>query len=132
MTPRESKNADPAAIQFIVDEIESVPHLEALLLIRSSRPQKWTLEELGKRLYITPEAARILIDDLIRRKLLELDSTGPSSSYYYAASDEQDRVIGLVDDIYRRQLVRVSQLIHSKPSAAVRDFARAFRFTKDE
>jgi predicted ArsR family transcriptional regulator len=129
MTQEQGKGADAAAIQFILDQIESVPHLEALLLIRNSRPQKWSVEDLSKRLYISREAVRILLDDLIRRKLLALDSA--ASTYYYAASDEQDRLIGLVDDIYRRQLVRVTQLIHSKPSAAVRDFARAFRFTKE-
>jgi predicted ArsR family transcriptional regulator len=130
MTSPENEGADPAVIQFILDEIESVPHLEALLLIRNSRPRKWTAADLSKRLYISREGIRILLDDLIRRKLLLIDSA--DSTYYYAASDERDQVIGLVDTTYRRQVVRVSQLIHSKPSAAVRDFARAFRFTKKD
>jgi len=130
MTPPEDKGADAAVVQFILDEIESVPHLEALLLIRNSRPRKWNVQDLSKRLYISREGVRILLDDLIRRRLLLFDSAG--SAYYYAASDERDQLIGSVDEIYRRQVVRVSQLIHSKPSAAVRDFARAFRFTKDE
>lgn len=130
MSSQESKGADAAVIQFLLDEIESVPHLEALLLVRNSRPRKWTVEDLSKRLYISREGIRILLDDLIRRKLLLADPA--DSTYYYAASDERDRLIGSVDETYRRQLVRVSQLIHSKPSAAVRDFARAFRFTKEE
>jgi len=37
----------------------------------------------------------------------------------------------MVDETYRREVVRVSTLIHSKPSSPVRDFARAFRFTKE-
>ncbi len=130
MASEQNKGADAAVIQFILDEIESVPHLEALLLLRNSRPQKWTVENLSKRLYISREGVRILLDDLVRRKLLLVDSA--DSTYYYAASDERDRLIGRVDETYRHQLVRVSQLIHSKPSAAVRDFARAFRFTKEE
>lgn len=130
MSPQEDKGADAAAIQFILDEIESVPHLEALLLIRNSHPRKWKVEDLSKRLYISREGVRILLDDLIRKKLLLVDSA--DSTYHYAASEERDLVIGLVDQTYRRQVVRVSQLIHSKPSAAVRDFARAFRFTKEE
>ena len=36
-----------------------------------------------------------------------------------------------VDTTYRRELIRVSRLIHSKPSAAVREFARAFRLKKE-
>lgn len=130
MSPQENPPADAAVVQFILDEIESVPHLEALLLIRSSRPRKWTVEDLSKRLYISREGVRILLDDLIRRKLALFDA--PSSTYSYAASEDRDRVIRSLDEIYRRQVVRVSQLIHSKPSAAVRDFARAFRFTKKD
>jgi hypothetical protein len=36
-----------------------------------------------------------------------------------------------VDATYRRELVRISSMIHSKPSPAVRQFARAFRLKKD-
>lgn len=126
----ESNPSDAAVIQFILDQIESVPQLEALLLLSNTRPRKWTIDELSKRLYVKRETVRIILDDLLRKKLLSLDSA--DSIYYYAAPEEQDRLIRLLDEIYRRQIVRVSQLIHSKPSAAVRDFARAFRFTKEE
>jgi predicted ArsR family transcriptional regulator len=131
MTPQDNKPADAAVVQFILDQIESVPHLEALLLLRNSRPQKWSVETLGKRLYINPEAVRVILDDLIRRDLVAADSSGPSY-FYESRSPERDEIIAHVDETYRRQVVRISQLIHSKPSAAVRDFARAFRFTKDQ
>jgi len=127
----EQDNTDAAVIRFIIGQIESVPHLEALLLLRDTRPQRWTVSDLSKRLYIGREAARGLLEDLIHRELIHRDAE--STTYFYeAASDDQDRLIAQVDDTYRRQLVRISQLIHSKPSAAVRDFARAFRFTKKD
>jgi predicted ArsR family transcriptional regulator len=124
-------NTDAAVIRFILDQIESVPNLEALLLLRDTRPQKWTISDLSKRLYISRDAARGLLEDLIHRGLIHRDADG-TAYFYQAASEEQDQLIGLVDETYRRQLVRISQLIHSKPSAAVRDFARAFRFTKKD
>ena len=124
-------NADAAVIRFILDQIESVPHLEALLLLRDTCPRKWTISDLSKRLYIGRDAARGLLDDLVRRELVHRDAEG-TSYLYKAASEEQDQLIARVDEMYRRQLVRISQLIHSKPSAAVRDFARAFRFTKKD
>jgi hypothetical protein len=37
-----------------------------------------------------------------------------------------------VDAIYRKEVVRISSLIHSKGSAGLRDFARAFRIRKDK
>jgi predicted ArsR family transcriptional regulator len=127
----EQDNTDAAVIRFIIDQIESVPHLEALLLLRDTRPQKWTVTDLSKRLYIGREAARGLLDDLVHRELIHRDAEN-TTYFYQAASEDQDRLIAQVDDTYRRQLVRISQLIHSKPSAAVRDFARAFRFTKKD
>ncbi|HLH07490.1 MAG TPA: hypothetical protein VKW78_09645, partial [Terriglobales bacterium] len=52
-------------IRFILDEIESVPHLEALLLIRTTRPQKWSAEALSKRLYVSKDAVQQVLDDLL-------------------------------------------------------------------
>jgi len=122
---------DSDVVEFILDEIESVPHLEALLLIRNTRPQKWTTDALKKRLYLSGDAVEHLLGDLTRRKLLTFDPSG-AGCFYEPASPEKDNLIARVDEIYRHQVVRVSQLIHSKPPAALRDFARAFRFTKKD
>jgi hypothetical protein len=117
--------------QFIHTEIETVPHLEALLLIWNSRPQPWTVENLAQRLYISVESVQILMEDLVRRSLVA-PAPGSSESYRYQSdSNEKDRLMASVDDVYRRELIRVSRMIHSKPSAAVRAFARAFRITKE-
>ena len=41
--------------QFILGHIESVSHLEALLLVWRSRPKMWTVDELALLLYVKPE-----------------------------------------------------------------------------
>ena len=53
---------------FVLDQIETVPHLEALLLLWNSRPQPWTVENLSKRLYVSTEIVDALLDDLVRRR----------------------------------------------------------------
>jgi len=117
--------------QFILSRIESVPHLEALLLMRKNRPKTWTVEELAQRLYVKPEVVRSIIEDLVRKRLV-LGAPHAAEQYGYAPEpDEQDQLIQAVEETYKRELVRISNLIHSKPSAAVREFARAFRFTKE-
>jgi predicted ArsR family transcriptional regulator len=116
---------------FILSEIETVPHLEALLLIWNSRPQPWTVENLAQRLYISTESANDLLKDLVRRALVVLTPGNPEGYRYQSDSKEKDQLLAQVDDTYRRELVRVSRMIHSKPSAAVRAFARAFRITKE-
>lgn len=117
--------------QFIIDNIESVPHLEALLLLWNSRPQPWQVGNLATRLYISPEVVTSLLQDLERRRLV-VHVSDPQEGYLYQSdSPERDALIAAVDATYRRELVRISTIIHSKPSLSVREFARAFRFSKE-
>jgi hypothetical protein len=48
---------------FVLDQIETVPHLEALL-VWNSRPQPWTVENLAKRLYVSTDIVDVLLEDL--------------------------------------------------------------------
>lgn len=128
----EESKQEREVYRFILDKIDSVPHLEALLLLWNSRPSKWSGEDLAKRLYTDRDTARTLLQDLTRDDLIAA-FPGPAEQYCYESkSPERDRIIELVDATYRRQVVQISTVIHSKPSSAVRDFARAFRFKKEK
>lgn len=117
--------------QFILAEIDSVPHLEALLLIWNTRPKPWSVKEMADALYVSSEVAGRVLSDLTSRELV-VQSDDPGNTYQYDSSSEsRDVLLKNVDAAYKSQLVRVSRLIHSKASVAVRDFARAFRFKKD-
>ena len=118
--------------EFILEKIDSVSHLEALLLLWNSRPKRWLPEELARRLYVDTKFARELLADLQRNDLIVAVPDSAETYCYEKKSEERDELIGLVDATYRFQVVRISNLIHSKGSSAVRDFARAFRFTKKE
>lgn len=117
--------------QFIRDEIDSVPHLEALLLIWNHRPRQWSAEEMARELYVTPDVAGKILRELANHSLISVDSRSPASFFYDSGSSERDHFLAAVDRIYRSEIVRVSTMIHAKASPAVRDFARAFRFTKE-
>lgn len=117
-------------LRFLEDKIDTVPHLEALLLLWNSRPNPWSLEEVAKRLFVTDEAAKVILEDLARLSLIA-SSSGTEKSYYYESEPNRDSLIDAVASAYQRDLIRITRLIHSKPSAAVRNFARAFRLKKD-
>lgn len=128
----EEESVRKAIDQFIADEIDTVPHLEALLMLWNSRPKQWPVKDVAKALYISEDAARRVLQELTRRSLIS-QVTGQSESFsYQPESEEKDALLGALDAIYRREVVRISTMIHSKAPAAVRDFARAFRFTKDK
>jgi hypothetical protein len=121
----------PQIDEFIIEEIDSVPHLEALLLLWNSRPQTWSAESMGQSLYVRTEVAAKILETLAQRKLITTSPDHPDFYRYHSVSDELDELLKDVDATYRREIVRISSLIHSKASAGVRDFARAFRFTKE-
>jgi hypothetical protein len=128
----EANQDDQAVYQFIYEQIDSVPHLEALLLLWNARPQPWLVENLATRLYVSVEVGRSLLQDLARRQLIVAAAKDENLFSYESTSVERDQLMAEVDAVYRREVVRVSTLIHSKPSSSVQEFARAFRFIREK
>jgi hypothetical protein len=120
------------AHEFVQENIDSVPQLEALILLWNSRPVWWTCEELASRLYVPPDRVGGLLRDLVRMQMAAESETEPPKFSYYSRSKDQDAMMMLVDEAYRRDLVRISTMLHEKASPAVRDFARAFRFKREQ
>ena len=116
---------------YILEKIDSVPHLEAVILLWNSRPVGWTAEELASRLYVPSERAVEIMQDLIRQQLGQQAPGPPPRFSYLPRSEEQNEWMFRVDTAYRREIVRISTMLHSKTSPSVREFARAFRFKKD-
>jgi hypothetical protein len=116
--------------RFILYHIDSVPHLEALLLLWRGDLDHWAVEVVAKRLWIDVGDARSILQDLVRDHFIVLVA-GASEKYRYSPGPEVDRLLRAVADAYRDEMIRISTMIHAKPSSAVRAFARAFRFTKE-
>jgi predicted ArsR family transcriptional regulator len=127
----EAEGLSEDVLRFLLDRIESVPHLEALLLMWQSPQASWTREEMATRLYVAPEAAAQLMGDLARHGLVTVGAESPPVYRYAAEWDEGGLLMPKIAATYSRQLVRVAQLLHSKASPGVREFARAFQIKKD-
>jgi hypothetical protein len=117
-------------VRFLTARVDTVPHLEALLLLWDSRPKAWTHEEISVRVYVPPAQAQGILNDLLRQKFVTSDPEAPDRFRYDESWDDAG-MMQKVASTYRQQLVRVANLIHSKASPAVRDFARAFQFKKE-
>jgi|SRR5581483_3246512 len=119
--------AKPQVDEFILGQIETVPHLEALLLLWNSRPRQWSLEQVSGALYVSVQTTASILQDLQQRGLIHEDS----GNYSYNFEFKPEHLIQEVDRTYRRELVRITRMIHSKAPSSVREFARAFKFKKD-
>lgn len=121
----------PAGVaEFISARIDTVPELEALVLLHENAPGAWTVEALAARLYLAEEDARQVLAAL-ERKGLAARAPGAPDRFALRASPEEVATVQEVVDTYRRRVTAVAQLIHSKASVGVREFARAFRIKKD-
>ena len=117
--------------RFILNQIDSVPQMEALLLLWENRPKQWSENEIAARLYVGVDVVRNIMQELLRRRLIAASTDSPKLFWYETKPGDGDRVIEAVAATYRHNLVRVSTLIHTKASSAVRDFAQAFKFKKE-
>ncbi|MBI4902860.1 MAG: hypothetical protein HY820_04445 [Acidobacteria bacterium] len=130
---RERLVSEEKVFRFITDQIDTIPHMEALLLLWKSRPQAWTEEQVAARLYVDVKTVKRLLQDLAVRSLVHPTEEGPERTYRYESeSVEMDRLIEAVAETYRVELLRVSALIHSKASPGIRAFASAFKFTREQ
>lgn len=123
-------------LRFIVERIDSVPHLEALLLLWGSGERRWNEAEVASRVYVPGDTARSVLQALAQRRLIRAEHGGEAGSgllYVYdpAWDEAAGGLMALVADTYRRQLVRVAKVIHAKASPSVQEFARAFQLKKD-
>jgi len=127
MVPEREIPAD--VLGFIDANIDDVPQLETLLMMSDSPDRIWQLGEIAARNYVSEQRAELILLALRRRDLVT-SHEARGFKFDPATPDMQDLVRRLAD-VYRTNLSRVARLIHSKPSASIKEFARAFDLKKD-
>ena len=115
--------------RFVLMRIPSVPHIEALLLLRASAPSQWSAHDLAQRLYVRPAIAELVLAEMHQAGIVHAHA---SSCYSY------ERPRGTLGDVidelaafYSTHLVEVTTLIHSKLERKAQQFADAFDFRKE-
>jgi len=113
--------------RFLLATIPTVPHLEALLLLRG-RGDAWTLPQLCSRLYVDAGNATALLEDLAAAGLV---ATGDDSVRYAPVDAEVAATVDALAALYARQTVAIAELIHSSSDRKAQRFADAFRLRKE-
>ena len=117
--------------QFVEHHIESVPQLEALLLLRKEPQREWEAADISKALYIPDDVAGSLLIDFVRRGFAIMLPPEKAKFAYRARDDASDRLIEELQAAYFDRRVAIISLIYSKPLNKVQTFADAFRFGKE-
>jgi len=113
--------------RFLLATIPTVPHLEALLLLRG-RQDTWTAAQVSSRLYVDAANTGRLLDDLAGAGLVVADGDG---FRYAPAEPGLSATVDALATLYARQTVAVAQLIHSSSDHKAQRFADAFRLRKE-
>jgi hypothetical protein len=117
---------------FLLQHIDSIAQLEALLLLRTDPGCVWTAETLAKRLYITAREAAAVLERLAADSFLTTPQGVPGRYQYHPASGELAAMVDRVAALYATYLIPVTNLIHAKPRSRVQEFADAFKLRKGD
>jgi DNA-binding IclR family transcriptional regulator len=112
--------------RFVLTSIPSVPYLEAILLLRADAGRAWDPSAVAGRLY-TPEAKAIeLLQAMQQAGVCTRSEDGRFT--YEPVTPELARMLDAMAMAYARDLVGVTDLIHSGMEKRAQQFADAFRW----
>lgn len=117
----------PADIrQFVLDRIDSIGELEALLLLRNSPDTWWEDAAVAQRLYLGTEQGRSILAKLETAELLISQGEAPSRWRYRPQSGDLREMVDRLAYYYTKHLVPMSNLVHEKSKIRIQEFSRAF------
>ena len=115
--------------RFVLQNIDSIAHLEALLLLYGSTEAAWESEAVARRLYISTDSAQQILE---RLALLGLATKASQAFRFPADNAELHEQIRELASYYTTHLIAVTTLNHSKPPASrIQEFAKAFVFRRE-
>ncbi|HEY0843877.1 MAG TPA: hypothetical protein VGE12_00815 [Noviherbaspirillum sp.] len=117
--------------RFVLLAVPSVPYLEAMLLMRRERAQPWDFSRVAGRIYVSEKVAQGVLAELHAGGVVAPVDGDPQGFEYRPQSQDLDDMIGRLATIYARNLVGITNLIHSKTNKKAQQFADAFIWRKD-
>jgi hypothetical protein len=116
--------------RFILTSIPSVPHLEALLLLRRDPAREWDAALMARHLYIAEKRVGEMLTDLAAAGFIAAPAEG-QLFHYAPVSDALRKIMDRVAEIYPKHLVEITQLIHSRIGKQAQQFGDAFKWSSD-
>lgn len=118
-------------LRRFIFSIPSIPHLEAILLMRrEARP--WDAARLAQRLYLATERTAAILGDLAAAHICRQSDAEPPSWRYQPASGELDALVASLERYYSQNLIEVTNMIHAgtRRHSRIQEFADAFKWGK--
>ena len=115
----------PDIKDFILAHIDSIADLEAMLLLRANPARPWDATALAQRLYVGEHEGQ----EILTRLAAEGLAIRNDGTYGYAPTGETAALIDRLAEVYARQLIPITSIIHQKPGR-IQKFADAFKLKR--
>jgi hypothetical protein len=116
--------------EFVMRYITSVEELEILLLLYTERHRDWSVTEVNTRIRSQESSVANWLAVLASLKLIS-PTSGNADRYQFAPESESLlEQTGAVAAVYNDFRVRIIELIYSRPSEQLLNFANAFNLRK--
>ena len=114
--------------EMIARHLATMDHVELLTILRGSREDSFTLQQLADRMRKPQQMVEQCLESLTQAGLAAQLSDG---TYRYAAREETlDRTAEAVVRLYNERPVTLVRLLYERPPMAVNTFADAFKLRK--
>lgn len=113
--------------EFILQHLNSIAELEALLLLWRDSGQDWDVASLARRLYISEAETCHVIQQLRAQNLVEENN---GFYRYWRSSEALGMIVDRLAQLYTTHLIPITNLIHSKAPRRIQKFADAFDLRK--
>lgn len=125
----EANDIPPDVRTLIARHVDSVVHLELLLLLYRDCDRGWTAADAAREMRIDPTWTVAQLDQLVAAGLLRRDDAD-AGTYRCVTARAVVETMGRLARAYGDRRVSTVALIYAKPSDSLRTFADAFRFRK--
>lgn len=98
----------PEVRAFVMEQVDSVVEMEAMLLLRKHGDRLWSARELAPLLYISQAQAQQLLESLASKGVVT------DNFRYQPATPQQGGLIDALAQAYKTSLLTLTELIHRK------------------
>ncbi len=121
-------------LRRFINSIASIPHLETMLLLQQNPGQAWNVAAIAQRIYISQAQAGAMLKELSDAGICQPVASATGDYIYAPAFAELAQLIDQLAEYYPRNLIKVTNMIHTKSASGqrVQMFADAFKFHKDK
>ncbi len=112
--------------RYILTAIPSVPYLEAVLQFQRHPDTCQSADDIAKALYVSAHTAGELLDAMTATGILKADG----NAFRYAPDAALAETLARLAQVYTRNLIGVTELIHDTTQRSAQRFAEAFRLKR--